>query len=96
MLRTASSQKGLHRASTKIVASDGLAALGAGDDHAAEALTHVSQAGAEGKNGHALACNRDVETGRGRKFLAVHGDVAGLGCHPGSMQAPENHNQWIF
>ncbi len=45
-----------------IVASDGVAALRARHDHAAEALPHISQAGAEGQDGHALAGHRDVET----------------------------------
>ena len=48
-------------ANTKVISSDGVAALGAGNNHSAETLTHVSKAGAEGQNSHAFTGNRNVE-----------------------------------
>lgn len=47
---------------TNIVASDGLTAARSSDDHAAETLTHVVQAGAEGQDGHTLRGNGNIET----------------------------------
>lgn len=48
-------------ANTKVISSDGVAALGAGNNHSTETLTHISKAGAEGQNSHAFTGDRDVE-----------------------------------
>ncbi|KAG7143984.1 hypothetical protein HYQ46_007275 [Verticillium longisporum] len=49
--------------STNVVASHRVTAPGAGDDHAAKPFPKITQARAEGKDGHALTGDRNIEAG---------------------------------